>query len=138
MLTWREWLAAPVALRGQYGAAERAFPIVIPDFLSPRPAPRRAILSPRRSVNTERPLSSRAPEHPAVTAGADRTIGPMNAIEWCERCLSEAPGESAPEYAEWLVLSTPEGEYLGIACAGCIAEPELLALELEEALLAGR
>jgi hypothetical protein len=60
----------------------------------------------------------------------------MSAIEWCERCLSEAPGESSPEYAEWLVLSTPEGEYLGIVCAGCIAEPELLALELEDALLA--
>ncbi|HST32669.1 MAG TPA: hypothetical protein VLJ80_04010 [Solirubrobacteraceae bacterium] len=60
----------------------------------------------------------------------------MNAIEWCERCLSEAPAESSPEYAEWLVLSTPCGEYLGIVCAGCIAEPELLALELEDALLA--
>jgi hypothetical protein len=60
----------------------------------------------------------------------------MNAIEWCERCLSEAPGEGSPEYAEWLVLSTPADEYLGIVCAGCIAEPELLALELEDALLA--
>jgi hypothetical protein len=59
----------------------------------------------------------------------------VNAIEWCERCLSEAPGESSPEYTEWLVLSTPGGEYLGIVCAGCIAEPELLGLELEDALL---
>jgi hypothetical protein len=57
----------------------------------------------------------------------------VNAIEWCERCLSEAPGSSSPE---WLVLSTAAGEYLGIVCAGCIAEPELLALELEDALLA--
>jgi hypothetical protein len=39
MLTWRGRLASPVALRGQCGAAERAFPMVIPDFLSPRPAP---------------------------------------------------------------------------------------------------
>jgi hypothetical protein len=73
---------------------------------------------------------------PAGAAERDRTIGRMNAIEWCERCLSEAPGESSPDYAEWLVLSTPGGEYLGIVCAGCIAEPELLALELEDALLA--
>jgi hypothetical protein len=50
--------------------------------------------------------------------------------------MSEAPGESSAEYAEWLVLSTSDGEYLGIVCAGCIAEPELLALELEDALLA--
>lgn len=71
-----------------------------------------------------------------VAAERDRTIGRVNAIEWCERCLSEAPGEASPEYAEWLVLSTPGGEYLGIVCAGCIAEPELLALELEDALLA--
>jgi hypothetical protein len=72
---------------------------------------------------------------PALAAERDRTIGRVNAIEWCERCLSEAPGESSPEYAEWLVLSTPGGEYLGIVCAGCIAEPELLAPELEDALL---
>jgi hypothetical protein len=81
-------------------------------------------------------LSSRERGHPAVAAAADRTIGRVNAIEWCERCLSEATGPSSPEYAEWLVLSTPGGEYLGIVCAGCIAEPELLALELEDALLA--
>lgn len=73
---------------------------------------------------------------PAVAAERDRTIGRVNTIEWCERCLSEAPGESSAEYAEWLVLSTPDGEYLAIVCAGCIAEPELLAIELEDALLA--
>jgi hypothetical protein len=73
---------------------------------------------------------------PALAAECDRTIGRMNAIEWCERCLSQAPGEFSPEYAEWLVLSTPDGEYLGIVCAGCIAEPELLARELEDTLLA--
>lgn len=81
-------------------------------------------------------LSSRERGHPAVAAERDRTIGRMHAIECCERCLSEAPGEFSPEYAEWLVLSTPDGEYLAIVCAGCIAEPELLALELKDALLA--
>jgi hypothetical protein len=60
----------------------------------------------------------------------------MQMIEWCERCLSEAPGPSSSEWTEWLVLSTPDGEYLGLVCAGCIAEPELLTLELEDELLA--
>jgi hypothetical protein len=72
---------------------------------------------------------------PSVAAEHDLTIDRVSVIEWCERCLSEAPSESLSEYAEWLVLSTRDGEYLGIVCAGCIAEPELLALELEDALL---
>jgi hypothetical protein len=61
----------------------------------------------------------------------------MHAIEWCERCLSPAPPWTAGEYAEWVVLLTPAGEYLGVVCAGCVAEDELLARELEDALAAG-
>lgn len=58
----------------------------------------------------------------------------MYAIEWCERCQSRAPAWSAGEYADWVVLLTPAGEYLGVVCTGCVADEELLARELEDAL----
>jgi hypothetical protein len=60
----------------------------------------------------------------------------MHAIEWCERCLSQAPAWTAEEYAEWIVLLTPAGEHLGVVCAGCVADEELLVRELEDALAA--
>jgi hypothetical protein len=121
--------------------------MVIRDFLSPRPAPQPGDFVSQAECKYGAPAvkpctpATRVTRRPPMRAGrraaAGRTptIGPMNAIEWCERCLSEAPGPASPEYAEWLVLSTPDGEYLGIVCAGCIAEPELLALELEDELL---
>jgi hypothetical protein len=53
----------------------------------------------------------------------------MPAIEWCECCLAEAPAASA----DWYVLTTREGEHLGVVCAGCVADEELMLLELEAA-----
>lgn len=55
----------------------------------------------------------------------------MSAIEWCECCLAEAPGWSTREYAEWVVLLAEDGAYLGVVCAGCVADEELLRAELE-------
>jgi hypothetical protein len=52
-------------------------------------------------------------------------------LEHCFRCLSDAP-EDAWVASDWLVLLTREGEYLGIVCAGCIADDELALLELQE------
>lgn len=57
----------------------------------------------------------------------------MPAIEWCECCLSEAPSWSSAEYGEWVVLLARDGEYLGVVCAGCVADEELLVGELEQA-----
>jgi hypothetical protein len=57
----------------------------------------------------------------------------MSAIEWCECCLSEAPSWSSAEYGEWVVLLARDGEYLGVICAGCVADEELLLGELEQA-----
>jgi hypothetical protein len=52
-------------------------------------------------------------------------------LEYCFRCLSDAPGD-AWDSADWLVLLTRDGEYLGIVCAGCIADDELALVQLEE------
>jgi hypothetical protein len=53
----------------------------------------------------------------------------MSAIEWCERCLAEASAADA----DWYVLISREGEYLGVVCAGCVADEDLLRLQLEAA-----
>jgi hypothetical protein len=53
-------------------------------------------------------------------------------LEYCYRCLSDAPGADAWESADWLVLLTREGEYIGIVCSGCIADEDLAIVELEE------
>ena len=37
-------------------------------------------------------------------------------------------------YADWFVLLSHDGQYLGVACVGCVADEELLVLELEGAL----
>jgi hypothetical protein len=60
----------------------------------------------------------------------------MSWSEPCERCLSIAPSPDSPDYEEWFVLLSRSGEYLGIACVGCVADVELLVLELEAELLA--
>jgi hypothetical protein len=52
-------------------------------------------------------------------------------VEYCLRCLSDAPHD-AWDSAEWLVLLTREGEFLGIVCAGCIADEDLALVEGEE------
>jgi hypothetical protein len=53
-------------------------------------------------------------------------------IEYCFRCLSQAPTGDASDAADWLLLVTREGQYLGIVCAGCIADEDLALVELEE------
>lgn len=62
----------------------------------------------------------------------------MSAIESCECCLAEAPSWTSDEYAEWVLLLARDGEYLGVVCAGCLAEEELLLLELEEGIAVRR
>jgi hypothetical protein len=52
-------------------------------------------------------------------------------VEYCLRCLSDAPRDSW-ESADWLVLVTRDGEYLGIVCAGCIADEDLALVAAEE------
>ncbi len=53
-------------------------------------------------------------------------------LEHCYRCLSDAPGEHAWESADWLVLLTRDGAYMGIVCSGCIADEDLALVDLEE------
>jgi hypothetical protein len=52
-------------------------------------------------------------------------------LEYCFRCLSEAPHD-AWDSADWLVLLTRDGDYLGIACVGCIADEDLALVAAEE------
>jgi hypothetical protein len=47
-------------------------------------------------------------------------------------CVGAA--RSPPEHAGWYVLTSRDGELLGLACAGCVADEELLVVELEGAL----
>jgi hypothetical protein len=59
----------------------------------------------------------------------------MRLIESCVCCASIAPS-SADEIGDWFVLLSRDGEYLGVACVGCVADEELLVLELESSLVA--
>jgi hypothetical protein len=52
-------------------------------------------------------------------------------VEYCFRCLSDAPHD-AFESDDWLVLVTREGEFLGVVCAGCIADEDLALVAAEE------
>ncbi len=56
--------------------------------------------------------------------------------ETCSCCLALAPSWSSEEYADWCVLITEDGECVGVACSGCVADEELLVFELEADLLA--
>jgi hypothetical protein len=58
----------------------------------------------------------------------------MSFFESCVCCASIAPSASSAERDDWLVLLSLGGEYLGIACIGCVADEELLVLELESSL----
>jgi hypothetical protein len=53
--------------------------------------------------------------------------------EYCFHCLSVAADGDPLESADWLVLVTRDGEYLGAACSGCIADEDLALAALEEA-----
>jgi hypothetical protein len=59
----------------------------------------------------------------------------MQLIESCLCCASIAPSP-ASERRDWFVLLSRGGEYLGLACVGCVADEELLVLELEASLAA--
>jgi hypothetical protein len=58
----------------------------------------------------------------------------MSFFESCVCCASIAPSWSSAEYGDWIALLSRDGEYLGVACVGCVADEELLVLELESAL----
>jgi hypothetical protein len=61
----------------------------------------------------------------------------MPAVESCHCCLALAPSWYSAEYErEWLVLSTPAGEYLGVVCSGCVADEELVSIDIELSLQA--
>ena len=60
----------------------------------------------------------------------------MSMIESCTCCASIAPSPASAGYADWFVLLSRAGEYLGVACVGCVADEELLVLDLEDSLLA--
>jgi hypothetical protein len=50
--------------------------------------------------------------------------------EHCYRCQCLAPSWESPAYAEWHEVISPEGEYLGVLCVGCLAGEDLALLEL--------
>lgn len=57
-------------------------------------------------------------------------------IESCACCASIAPSPASVGYADWFVLLSRDGDYLGVACVGCVADEELLVLGLEGSQLA--
>ena len=67
---------------------------------------------------------------PPAPPPADLSCAAM--VEYCFRCLSDAPGTMRWDSADWLVLLTREGEYLGIVCVGCIADEDLALIDAEE------
>jgi hypothetical protein len=50
--------------------------------------------------------------------------------EYCHRCQCVAPSWESPTYAEWHEVISPQGEYLGVLCVGCLAGEDLALLEL--------
>jgi hypothetical protein len=60
----------------------------------------------------------------------------MPMLEICHCCQSAAPAWSSPEYAEWHVVISADGELLGVVCVGCLIDDELIAIELESSLQA--
>ena len=54
--------------------------------------------------------------------------------EYCVHCLSVSADVNPLQSADWLVLVTRGGDYLGVACPGCIADEDLTLLGLERAL----
>jgi hypothetical protein len=53
-------------------------------------------------------------------------------VEYCVRCLSDAPSGEALDSADWLLLVTRDSEYLGVVCVGCVADEELALVQAEE------
>jgi hypothetical protein len=52
--------------------------------------------------------------------------------EHCVHCLSVAIDGDPLASEDWLVLVTRDGESLGVACWGCVADEGLALNELEE------
>jgi hypothetical protein len=79
-------------------------------------------------------MSGGAERARAAAAGAP-TIGRMPLVPpSCHCCLAPARDDRPPEHTGWYVLTSRDGELLGLACAGCVADEELLVVELEGAL----
>jgi hypothetical protein len=58
----------------------------------------------------------------------------MSFFDCCLRCLAPAPPRSSGEHADWRELLDRRGERLALVCSGCVADEELLVVELEAAL----
>jgi hypothetical protein len=46
-------------------------------------------------------------------------------LEYCVCCQACGPPWNDPGYAEWHLVVTPDGDYLGVVCAGCHVDDEL-------------
>jgi hypothetical protein len=46
-------------------------------------------------------------------------------LEHCARCQAYAPEWDDPDYADWHIVVTPDGEYLGVVCTACHIDDEL-------------
>jgi hypothetical protein len=55
-------------------------------------------------------------------------------FDCCLCCLAPAPRDSSGQRADWRELLDRRGERLALACSGCVADEELLVVELEAAL----
>jgi hypothetical protein len=60
----------------------------------------------------------------------------MPTLETCYCCQAFAPAWPSPQYAEWHLVIAAGGELLGVVCAGCLIDDELIAIELESSLQA--
>jgi hypothetical protein len=58
----------------------------------------------------------------------------MSTLEICHCCQAFAPAWSSPDYAEWHVVISADGELLGVVCAGCLIDDELIVIELDSSL----
>jgi hypothetical protein len=55
-------------------------------------------------------------------------------FDCCHGCLALVPEGSAPDCCDWHVLVGADGELLAIVCPGCVADDDLLVVELEASL----
>jgi hypothetical protein len=62
------------------------------------------------------------------------TLGRMPISETCHCCQAIAPAWSSPQYGEWHIVINADGELLGVVCAGCLIDDELILVELENTL----
>jgi hypothetical protein len=69
-----------------------------------------------------------------LPAAGGPTLGVVPTLEICHCCQAFAPAWSSPEYAEWHIVITADGELLGVVCAGCLIDDELIAIELGSGL----